>query len=176
MHEPGSKQTSRNGLCSSQTFRSPFGSGVTTENSIKKLSAKLIALASLFILLRCLHKSLFSIMSGLLLNVKLCKLAKNSHHPLLIALFTNALTRVFIAGYYQPAGPLISVPHGHTQQPPPPPPITKSAPLSETSPTAASPIHQPPPAPSSNGGDSSDSEVKWFQFSLKNRSQFVRLS
>ncbi|XP_063904967.1 bromodomain-containing protein 4 isoform X4 [Zophobas morio] len=62
-------------------------------------------------------------------------------------------------GYYQPAGPLISVPHGHTQQPPPPPPITKSAPLSETSPTAASPIHQPPPAPSSNGGDSSDSEV-----------------
>ncbi|RZC18438.1 BAH, Atrophin-1, PAT1, Herpes BLLF1, and/or Red1 domain containing protein, partial [Asbolus verrucosus] len=61
--------------------------------------------------------------------------------------------------YYQPAGPLISVPHGHTQQQPPPPaPVSKSAPLSETSPTSSSPIHQPPPAPSSNG-DSSDSEV-----------------
>ncbi|XP_001816051.2 proteoglycan 4 isoform X2 [Tribolium castaneum] len=60
----------------------------------------------------------------------------------------------YVHGYYQPAGPLISVPHGHTQQQPPPP-IAK---LSESSPTSASPIHQPPPAPSSNG-DSSDSEV-----------------
>ncbi|KAJ8963557.1 hypothetical protein NQ317_002353 [Molorchus minor] len=65
--------------------------------------------------------------------------------------------------YYQPAGPLITVPHGHGQpQPPPPPsgPLTKSAPLSEASPTSTTPSasHEPPPPPSSNG-DSSDSEV-----------------
>ncbi|XP_017784424.1 PREDICTED: bromodomain-containing protein 4 isoform X2 [Nicrophorus vespilloides] len=60
----------------------------------------------------------------------------------------------YMQGYYQPAGPLISVPHGHSQ-----PPIGgKSVPLSESSPSAETPpIHQPPPP--SSAGDSSDSEV-----------------
>ncbi|XP_045479019.1 R3H domain-containing protein 1 isoform X2 [Harmonia axyridis] len=61
----------------------------------------------------------------------------------------------YIHGYYQPAGPLITVPLGHGQ-----PPLAKSAPLSETSPTTPSPLssHPPHPPPSTNG-DSSDSEV-----------------
>ncbi|XP_050300445.1 titin isoform X2 [Anthonomus grandis grandis] len=67
------------------------------------------------------------------------------------------------SGYYQPAGPLISLSHGH-----PPPtslPPSKSVPLSEASPTSiGSSVHQinvaqNPPAPSSNNGDSSDNEV-----------------
>lgn len=59
------------------------------------------------------------------------------------------------SGYYQPAGPLISVPHGHSQ---PPPAAGKSAPLSDSSPTSSTPpLHQPPPPKSA--GDSSDSEV-----------------
>nr|XP_023025296.1 titin-like [Leptinotarsa decemlineata] len=66
------------------------------------------------------------------------------------------------AGYYQPAGPLITVPHGHGQ-PPPPPTKTTAAPLSEASPaTSTTPSltsHEPPPPPPSSNGDSSDSEV-----------------
>ncbi|XP_030745713.1 bromodomain-containing protein 4-like isoform X2 [Sitophilus oryzae] len=69
----------------------------------------------------------------------------------------------YVHGYYQPAGPLITVPHGHAQPPgPQPPPLTKSVPLSDTSPSSVtSSVHQapPPPAPSSNNGDSSDNEV-----------------
>ncbi|CAH0561399.1 unnamed protein product [Brassicogethes aeneus] len=78
----------------------------------------------------------------------------------------------YMQGYYQPAGPLISVPHAHGQPPPhvappPPPPtvVAKTAPLSDASPAAMSPPPAPanhlapPPAPSSNGGDSSDSDV-----------------
>ncbi|CAH1159388.1 unnamed protein product [Phyllotreta striolata] len=69
------------------------------------------------------------------------------------------------AGYYQPAGPLISVPppHAHGQPPPPPvPPLTKSIPLSDASPassTTPSLAHEVPPPPPSSNGDSSDSEV-----------------
>ncbi|CAH1128704.1 unnamed protein product [Ceutorhynchus assimilis] len=66
----------------------------------------------------------------------------------------------FVHGYYQPAGPLISVSHGHGQPPTvqQPPPIPKSVPLSDASPTSVSST-QPPPAPGSNNGDSSDNEV-----------------
>ncbi|XP_044750008.1 proteoglycan 4 isoform X2 [Coccinella septempunctata] len=60
----------------------------------------------------------------------------------------------YIHGYYQPAGPLITVPLGHGQ-----PPLAKSAPLSETSPTTPSPLSSHPHPPPSNNGDSSDSEV-----------------
>lgn len=69
---------------------------------------------------------------------------------------------IFVTGYYQPAGPLITVPHGHGLAPPP----TKSAPLSETSSTSTPPpaSHQAPPPPTaappaSSNGDTSDNEV-----------------
>lgn len=62
---------------------------------------------------------------------------------------------MFVSGFYQPAGPLITVPHGHghTQSAAA---IGKSGP--DISPTISPlpPIH--PPAPSSTG-DSSDNEV-----------------
>lgn len=77
--------------------------------------------------------------------------------------FKNILSgAVIITGYYQPAGPLISVSHGHGQPPVQQPPLPKSVPLSDASPTSvSSSVHQPqpPPAPSSNNGDSSDNEV-----------------
>lgn len=60
---------------------------------------------------------------------------------------------ISFSGYYQPAGPLINVPHGHTQSAP----LGKSGPLSETS-SVSPPPTQPPPAPSS-AGDSSDNDV-----------------
>ncbi|XP_056643021.1 uncharacterized protein LOC130449310 [Diorhabda sublineata] len=71
------------------------------------------------------------------------------------------------AGYYQPAGPLITVPppHGHSQPPHPPlPPLTKTIPPPpETSPSSSTTPsvipHDGPPPPPSSAGDSSDSEV-----------------
>lgn len=98
---------------------------------------------------------------------------------------------LFPAGYYQPAGPLISVSHGGNTasshgQPPPPAPLSKAASLSEASPTSTTPsvasTHDvPPPPPSSTGGDSSDSEVSLYLNSLsvynnKNYVLFVGLN
>ncbi|XP_066254096.1 uncharacterized protein Hers [Euwallacea similis] len=69
----------------------------------------------------------------------------------------------YVRGYYQPAGPLISVSHSHGQPPLQQPPLPKSVPLSDASPTSlSSSTHQaqgPPAAPSSTNGDSSDNEV-----------------
>ncbi|XP_072391722.1 uncharacterized protein Hers [Diabrotica undecimpunctata] len=78
------------------------------------------------------------------------------HHP--------PVTGEAHAGYYQPAGPLITVPpsHGQPTHPPPPPPI-KTISLSETSPSSSTTpsviSHDVPPPPPSSNGDSSDSEV-----------------
>ncbi|KAK9870053.1 hypothetical protein WA026_006147 [Henosepilachna vigintioctopunctata] len=73
-----------------------------------------------------------------------------TRYDLMEALLPRSVNR-----YYQPAGPLITVPLGHGQ-----PPLAKSAPLSETSPTTPSPLSSHPPHPaSSTNGDSSDSEV-----------------
>ncbi|KAL1489950.1 hypothetical protein ABEB36_013874 [Hypothenemus hampei] len=63
----------------------------------------------------------------------------------------------YIHGYYQPAGPLISVAHAHGQ-PSVPPPLSKSVPLSDTSPVSIT-SSVPQAVPGSNNGDSSDNEV-----------------
>lgn len=62
-----------------------------------------------------------------------------------------------ISGFYQPAGPLITVPHGHGHTPSTAT-IGKNAPGPDVSPNISPlpPVH--PPAPSSTG-DSSDNEV-----------------
>ncbi|XP_022914588.2 bromodomain-containing protein 4 isoform X1 [Onthophagus taurus] len=61
----------------------------------------------------------------------------------------------YVHGYYQPAGPLINVPHhAHTQ----PQSLGKTAPLSEPSPSITPPPTQHPPTTGS-AGDSSDNDV-----------------
>lgn len=60
---------------------------------------------------------------------------------------------IFFAGYYQPAGPLISSHLLQQQQQQPPPAKTIPPPLD------SDPLHQPPTSSSAGPSDGSDNEV-----------------